>query len=80
MIRSHSSRNQEQSQEERCNSAFLLVLAMLSAAAMCLYHTVSFWLCGTHGATVAVFQGLRFVTVANGASVCAVCAYVGFPV
>ena len=46
---------------------------MLStAASVCLYHTVRFFLrCGSHGITVAVLQGLRFVRATNGFSVCA---------
>ena len=72
----NSSRSQEQSPEQGgCSAFFFLlffVLAVLSAAAaVCLYHTVSFWPCGSHGRTVAVLRGIRFVTATNGASVCA---------
>ena len=51
---------------------------MLSAAAVYLYHTVSFCVVASHGATtIAVRQGVRLVTATNGASMCACVAYVG---
>ena len=62
-----------QSREQRCHSAFFapFIFAMPSGAAVCLYHTVIFLRCGSHNITVALLQGLRFVTATNGASVCA---------
>ena len=47
------------------------MLSAAAAAGVCLHHTVSFWRCGSHGITVAVLQGLRFVTATNGDSACA---------
>ena len=44
-----SSRNQEQSQEERCNFIFCLAFfVVLCAAAVHLYHTISFSRCGSN--------------------------------
>ena len=46
------------------------IFAMLSAAAVCLHHTVSFSRYGSHGVTEAALQGLLLVTATKGASVC----------
>ena len=76
IIGSYSSRNHEYSLGNRVDAiqlfSFSFLLSMLSAAAVHLYHTASFWRCGRHGTTpVAVrLQGL-FVTAANAASVLA---------
>ena len=45
-------------------------MMLSAAAAVYLYYTVSFCRRGSHGITVAVLQGIRFVTATNGASVC----------
>ena len=49
---------------------FCYAVASAAAAAVYLYHTVSFRRCGSHGAAVAVRLGLLFVTATNGTSAC----------
>ena len=57
-------------------SHFAMMLSAAAAAGVCLHHTVSFWRCGSHGITVAVLQGLRFVTATNAVLLCmCMCAY-----
>ena len=53
------------------SSSLFHFFALLSAAAVYLYHTVRFWRCGSHGTTVVVLERLIFVTATSGASVCA---------
>ena len=44
---------------------FFIIDMLCAAAAVCLYHTASLWRCGSYGTTVAVIQGIRFVTTTN---------------
>ena len=48
---------------------FFFFFAVLSVAAVYVYHTESFGRCDSHGTTAAVVQAVRFVTAANGAYV-----------